>query len=53
MGRVDELKAELALAELEAQLVKAKGTKAGPSRDLKDKVRAARAEYRAKREETD
>jgi hypothetical protein len=50
MSRADELRAELELAELEEKLSKAKATKSGPSRDLKDKVRAARQAYRATRE---
>jgi hypothetical protein len=50
MSRVDALRAELELAELEDKLAKAKTTKAGPSRELKDKVRAARQASRQARE---
>jgi hypothetical protein len=50
MSRVDELKAELALAELEAKLAKAKASKDGASPELKAEVRAARQAYREARQ---
>jgi hypothetical protein len=46
MSRSDDLRAELALAELEDELTAAKKDKGGASRELKARVRAARAAYR-------
>jgi hypothetical protein len=52
MSRTDELRAELAMAELEDELVAAKAAgKATP--ELKDKVRAARQAHREAREEAE
>ena len=48
MSDIAQLEDELALRKLEAQLVKAKGTKAGASLALKLKVRQARQAYRTK-----
>jgi hypothetical protein len=50
MSRVDALRAELELAELEEKFSKAKQSKAGPSRELKDQLRAARQASRQARE---
>ena len=50
MATVDELKAQLAVAELEEKLSKAKKTKAGPDRKLKDELREARRAYREARD---
>jgi hypothetical protein len=47
MASADELRAQLEVAELEEKLTKAKGTKAGPARELKAELRAARAKARA------
>ena len=44
-----QLEADLKVVKLENKLVKAKGTKAGPSRELKAQVRDARLEARAAR----
>jgi hypothetical protein len=49
MASADELRAQLAVAELEEELIKAKGTKNGPSRELKAKVREARRKAREER----
>lgn len=43
---VDEIRAELAVAELEQQLRDAKNTDDGPGTDLKHELRAARQAYR-------
>jgi hypothetical protein len=56
MSRADELRAELALIELEEKLVDAKKAKAFTDvddeqlRELKDEVRTARRAYREARE---
>lgn len=50
MPTADELRAALAVAELEEQLVAAKDTEAGPSAELKLAVREARQTYRQMRE---
>jgi hypothetical protein len=49
MSKADDLRAELALAELEEELAEAKAD-GGASRELKDKVRAARRAFREARE---
>jgi hypothetical protein len=46
MANVDELRAQLDLAELEAQLVASKGDRGDEYDYLKARVRAARQEYR-------
>lgn len=46
MSRRDLLEAELEVADLEEKLVKAKGTKAGPSHELKLELREARQRFR-------
>lgn len=51
MPTADELRAALTVAELEEQLVAAKATDEGPTRDLKDQVRAARRSFRELREQ--
>lgn len=50
MGKVEELEAALAVAKLEEKLSKAKETKKGPSRDLKEELREARQAHRLIRE---
>jgi hypothetical protein len=52
MTRADDLRAELALAELEDELVDAKAAGGDPDelREIKDKVRAARQAHREARE---
>lgn len=50
MAKSDELRAELELVEREEALIKAKGTKKGPSRELKLQVREARRKAREARE---
>lgn len=46
MAKADKLRADLEVAELEEELIKAKATKAGPSRELKLALREARAAAR-------
>lgn len=50
MSTADELRAALAVAELEEQLADAKATDAGPSDELKLALRDARQAYRTIRE---
>jgi len=50
MPSADELRAALAVAELEEQLAAAKTTSEGPSAELKLAVREARQTYRTMRE---
>jgi hypothetical protein len=50
MSRADDLRAELELAELEEELVAAKADDA-LTRELKNKVRAARQAHRETRED--
>ena len=50
MATADELRAQLVVAELEEKLAKAKDTKKGPSRELKQQLRDARQAYRAERD---
>lgn len=53
MSRADDLRAELALAELEDELVAAKAddkTTDAKFRDIKNKLREARAAHRQSRE---
>jgi hypothetical protein len=52
MGKVDDLKAELATAELEEQLVKLKANPGNGKklREVKDALRQARFEQRTARE---
>lgn len=50
MPSADELRAALAVAELEEQLADAKATDAGPSPELKAALRVARQTYREMRE---
>jgi hypothetical protein len=53
MSRADDLRAELELAELEDELVKAKANKKidpDELRDIKNQVREARQTYRQARE---
>ncbi len=50
MPTADELRAALAVAELEEQLAAAKATDDGPSADLKLALREARQTYRTMRE---
>lgn len=48
--RVEQLEAELVVARLEEKLEKAKGTKKGPGRALKQELRDARLRHRAARD---
>jgi len=50
MPSVDELRAALAVAELEEQLIAAKATDDGPTAELKLALRDARQTYRLMRE---
>ncbi len=50
MATAEELEAELEVVRLEDELKAAKQTEEGPSRELKDALRAARAKLRAGRE---
>ncbi len=50
MPTADELRAALAVAELEEELAAAKGTDEGPTADLKAALRDARQTYRQMRE---
>lgn len=50
MATADELRADLAVAELEEQLAKAKASKKGPDRELKQTLRDARQAQRALRQ---
>lgn len=50
MPSVDELRAALAVAELEEELAAAKGTDPGPTAELKLALRDARQTYRQMRE---
>ena len=50
MPTADELRAALAVAELEEELAAVKGTDAGPTADLKLALRDARQTYRTMRE---
>jgi hypothetical protein len=52
MATSEELKAELAVRELEEKLVAAKDSPNGPSRKLKQEVREARQAHREIREAT-
>lgn len=49
MATSEELKLELAVRELEEKLIKAKASDSGPSRKLKDQLRAARQAHREAR----
>lgn len=48
-ANIAEAERNLEVLKLEAQLIKAKGTKAGPTQELKLKVREARAKARQER----
>lgn len=50
MATADELRAQLAVAELEEKLVKAKEGKTGADQKLKAELREARLRYRAARD---
>lgn len=50
MPTADELRAALTVAELEENLIAAKATPEGPSRELKEQVREARRQFRQLRE---
>lgn len=50
MPSVEELRLALAAAELEQELIAAKGTKNGASRELKQRVSEARRAYRELRQ---
>lgn len=50
MATKDELEAQLKVATLEEKLAKAKDTKAGPDRKLKQELREARQAHRAARD---
>ena len=50
MASVEELKAELKVAELEEKLREAKDTDKGPSKGLKEQLREARRAHRTLRE---
>jgi hypothetical protein len=47
MSKSEELRTQLAVTEMEEELAAAKASDDGPSRDLKQRVREAREQYRS------